>query len=110
MVNAIATVNSVTTTNYLVPAAAVQTFPDSDRYKCRFTVRSESSNNLYMVSFDNAGSFWTCSCRGNIRHGSCKHLEAMGLKGRKYGKSRLEDVMQTKPMITARRLAIAHAA
>ena len=61
---------------------------DSDRYKCRFKVRSQSSNQLYLVSFDSAAGagYWTCSCRGNIAHGSCKHLEAMGLNGRKYVK------------------------
>jgi hypothetical protein len=67
---------------------AVQTFPDTDRYKARFTVRSESSNNLYMISFDaapNAG-YWTCSCRGNISHGQCKHLTAIGQHGRKFRK------------------------
>ncbi|MDD5649758.1 MAG: hypothetical protein PHF86_04960 [Candidatus Nanoarchaeia archaeon] len=102
--------NAIATTNYLVPAAAVETFPDDSRYKCRFNVRSQSSNSLYRVSFDSAGGYWTCSCRGNIRHGSCKHLDSMGLKGRKYGRSRLEDAIKTAPAIAAPRLAIAHAA
>jgi hypothetical protein len=102
--------NAIATTNYLVPSAAVETFPDSDRFKCRFTVRSETSNNKYMVSYDAAAGWWTCSCRGNIRHGSCKHLESMGLKGRKYGRTRLEDSIKTAPAIGAPRLAIAHAA
>jgi hypothetical protein len=42
-----------------------------------------------MVSYDaapNAG-YWTCSCRGNISHGQCKHLTNMGLMGRKFGKN-----------------------
>jgi len=101
---------AIATTNYLVPSNAVETFPDTDKYKCRFNVRSASSNQLYRVSFDSAGGYWTCSCRGNIRHGSCKHLEAMGLKGRKYGRTRLEDTIKMAPAITAPRLTISHAA
>ena len=70
---------------------AVEVLPDSDRYKVRFKVRSGSSNRLYLVSYDNApgAQYWTCSCRGNIRHGQCKHLTAAGLKGRKFGRQSL---------------------
>lgn len=81
--------NSIVVSNSLVPSNAVEVLPDSDRYKCRFKVRSESSNNLYLISYDSGPGYWTCSCRGNIRHGSCKHLEAAGLKGRKYGRTNL---------------------
>jgi len=71
--------------------SAIEVLPDSDRYKCRFTVRSESSNKLYMVSYDSAAGagYWTCSCFGNRRFGQCKHLTAAGLKGRKFGKSEI---------------------
>jgi hypothetical protein len=74
-----------------IKATAVELLPDSDRYKVRFKVRSESSNNLYLISYDNApgAQYWTCSCRGNIRHGQCKHLTAAGLKGRAYGRQSL---------------------
>lgn len=75
----------------LVPSTAVEVLPDSDRYKCRFKVRSSSSNRLYLVSYDAAAGYWTCSCRGNIRHGQCKHLTAAGLKGRKYGRQLLAE-------------------
>lgn len=81
--------NQIQNVKALIPKQAVEVLPDSDRFKCRFKVRSSSSNNLYLVSYDTAAGYWTCSCRGNIRHGSCKHLEAAGLKGRKYGKSTL---------------------
>lgn len=70
------------------PAGALQVFPDTERYKCRFTVGSSSSSRVYMISFDaapNAG-YWTCSCPGGISHGQCKHLDACGLRGRKHGK------------------------
>lgn len=67
-------------------AAAIKTAPDDNRWKCKMDIRSETSDSVYRVSFDTAGPYWVCSCMGNIRHGSCKHLEAMGLKGRKFGK------------------------
>ena len=76
---------------------AVEVLPDSDRYKCRFKVRSGSSNRLYLISFDSApgAGYWTCSCRGNISHGDCKHLKAVGVKGRKIGSQMLiEDSMR----------------
>ena len=82
--------NSLTTSN-AISNSAVETLPDSDRYKCRFKVKSASSNQLYLISYDTSAGWWTCSCRGNIRHGSCKHLEAAGLKGRKYGRTTLSD-------------------
>lgn len=82
----------MTTTLARIQANAVEVLPDSDRYKVRFKVRSASSNQLYMVSFDNApgAQYWTCSCRGNIRHGQCKHLTAAGLRGRQFGRQSLE--------------------
>lgn len=75
------------TTMTRINSTAVELLPDSDRYKVRFKVRSESSDNLYLVSYDNApgAQYWTCSCRGNIRWGQCKHLDACGLRGRKFG-------------------------
>ena len=70
------------------PKHAIAIYPDSQRYKCGFGVKSESSHNIYKISFDAAAGakYWTCSCRGNIAHGQCKHLTAAGLKGRKFGK------------------------
>jgi len=72
---------------------AVEVLPDTPRYKFRFKVPSSSSDDLYLISYDNApgAHYWTCSCCGNIRHGSCRHLEACGLKGRKFGRSELKD-------------------
>jgi len=81
-----------------IKSTAVELLPDSDRYKVRFKVRSESSSNLYLISFDNApgAQYWTCSCRGNIRHGQCKHLTAAGLKGRAFGRQSLESYIGGK--------------
>jgi hypothetical protein len=72
----------------LIPEAAdvaLETHPDTPRFKCRFDIGSASSSRIYRVSYDAApgAGYWTCSCPGNIRHGHCKHLEAMGLPGRK---------------------------
>jgi len=70
---------------------AIDVLPDTDRYKCRFKIRSRSSNKMYLVSYDAASGagYWTCSCPGNIIHGQCTHLTEMGLQGRKYGKNQL---------------------
>lgn len=70
------------------PRFALATYPDTDRYKCRFELKSETSDQIYRLSFDAAkgAGYWTCSCRGNIAHGQCKHLTACGLRGRVYGK------------------------
>jgi hypothetical protein len=83
--------NSIT----VIPSNAVEVLPDTDRYKYRFKVRSSSSNSLHLISYDAGPGWWTCSCRGNIRHGSCKHLEAAGLKGRKYGSTPLPTRKET---------------
>ena len=69
----------------------MKALPDTDRYKKRFEVNSESSNRIYRLSFDVAGPYWTCSCPGNIKHGQCKHLDAIGVKGRKFGKNHPEN-------------------
>jgi len=65
-------------------AAGINLLPNNGRYLYCFLVPSESSNALYKVSFDSApgARYWTCSCRGNIGHGKCKHLRAIGLMGR----------------------------
>jgi hypothetical protein len=63
--------------------------PDTDRYRNRFQVESDSSNKKYTIAFDiarNAG-YWTCSCMGCCTRGQCKHLDRLGYKGRQYGAS-----------------------
>lgn len=68
-------------TVFIPESEIVETFSDTPRYKHRFTVNSESSDAKYMLSYDSAdgAGYWTCSCRGNIRHGRCKHLTSLGL-------------------------------
>jgi len=70
--------------------AAIQILPDDTRYKCRFDIRSSSSERIYRISFDSAPGalYWKCSCPGNIRTGNCKHLKAMNLPGRFFGASK----------------------
>jgi hypothetical protein len=69
--------------------AGVELLPDNGRWIHCFLIPSESSDRLYKVSFDSAGGarYWTCSCRGNISHGNCKHLKSMGLMGRANARS-----------------------
>ena len=70
------------------PQHAVEIYPDSKRYKGGFGVHSSTSNAIYKISFDAApgAMYWTCSCPGNLRWGQCKHLTALGLRGRQYGR------------------------
>jgi hypothetical protein len=67
------------------PRNAAEVYPDGPRYKGGFGVRSQTTNDIYKISFDTACGWWACSCRGWIRWGQCKHLDAIGLKGRRYG-------------------------
>jgi hypothetical protein len=59
----------------------IEKLPDTDRFKNRIKINSETSNRIYLISYDSAkgSGYWTCSCPGNIRHGQCKHLRALGL-------------------------------
>ena len=80
------------TTALLPPSAArvaLAVHPDTDRYKCRFDIPSGSDDSIYRVSFDAApgAGYFVCSCFGYRRTGGCKHLSAMGLPGRKFGRS-----------------------
>lgn len=65
------------------PSDAIR-YPDDDRFKCCIGVKG-SSDKIYKIAFDTSVMFWRCSCLGNISHGDCKHLKALGFKGRKYG-------------------------
>ncbi len=58
-----------------------------DRYLYGFTIPNSAGTANYRISFDAApgAMYWTCSCRGCIAHGQCKHLTAAGLQGRKFG-------------------------
>lgn len=70
-----------------VPPNGAPALPDLKQYKGRFQVKSASSHNLYTISYLTGpnSNYWVCSCRGCIGYGQCKHLTALGLKGRKYG-------------------------
>lgn len=75
-----------------MPTGVRRIEPDDDRYKNKFQVNSATSNRVYRISYDAApGAGWyTCSCRGNISHGSCKHLESIGLRPTR------KDIMQRR--------------
>jgi hypothetical protein len=70
---------------FYYPAGA-EVLPGTVRYKFRHRIQSTSGNE-YVIAYDAAeGSrYWTCSCRGNVTHGHCKHLVASGVSGRKFG-------------------------
>ena len=54
--------------------------PDGDRYVNRFYVKSDSSDNNYIVSQDSSINYaWVCSCPGGKRFRKCKHLKKLGL-------------------------------
>ena len=53
--------------------------PDGKLWTNRFQVKSESSNNLYIVAQNKTKRHWGCSCKGWIFHRKCKHLTALGL-------------------------------
>jgi hypothetical protein len=55
--------------------------PDNSQWKNRFHVKSESSNNLYVVAQRKSDDSWGCECPGWRTHRTCKHLKAMGLPG-----------------------------
>jgi len=71
-----------------IKRSALEVCGDNGRWKCGFKIAG-STGTVHKVSFDSApgAGYWTCSCRGNIRWGQCKHLTAMGLTGRKSGRS-----------------------
>lgn len=71
--------------NAIVPAMPrgfVKTEADDARYTNKFMVKSASSDRLYKISYDKSpgAGWWMCSCPGCLSHGSCKHLESIGLR------------------------------
>jgi hypothetical protein len=55
----------------------IQLLPDNKSHELRFEVKSESSNNLYVIARNKSNKKWSCGCRGWIRHRHCKHLLAV---------------------------------
>lgn len=76
--------------------------PDTNRYRNRFEVESDSSDKKYTVAFDiakNAG-YWTCSCMGCCTRGQCKHLTRFGLNGRNAGSSHPANMEMIRSLVT----------
>lgn len=48
--------------------------PDNDQWECRFEIRSETSNRIYIVSRNKKSKKWGCSCPGYLSKRKCKHL------------------------------------
>ena len=87
------------------PPNAVEFLPDNGYYRCRFTVRSDTSDQVYTVSFNSSpglgrDGYWCCSCRGCITHGHCKHLRACGLQGRDFRNQPTPSWSDFAPVVT----------
>jgi hypothetical protein len=55
--------------------------PDNAQYTNRFEIPSSSSDNVYTIAQSKSGLWWSCGCRGWIRHKNCTHLKTLGLPG-----------------------------
>lgn len=66
------------------PPPGVKILPDEGPHKLRMDIPSSSGSRNYRVSFLSGpnSNYFVCSCPGNLSHGRCKHLSAMGLWGR----------------------------
>jgi len=51
--------------------------PDSDQWRNRIEIRSETSSRVYVVAQRMSTGEWACSCLGWKRHRHCKHLSAI---------------------------------
>jgi len=67
------------TARRLAIAAAVdgEPLPDTDQWRNRIEIRSESSSRVYVVAQRKASGEWACSCMGWKRHRHCKHLRVI---------------------------------
>jgi hypothetical protein len=85
----------MTAVTFRRPAGTIA-YPDTPRYKGGFGIASSSRDRVYKISFDAAPSagYWVCSCPGGIRWGQCKHLTALALRGRKYGRQQLPEFVK----------------
>jgi hypothetical protein len=53
--------------------------PDNDQWENRFTIKSESSERIYIIAQHRTKRHWACSCPGYKGYRHCKHLRALGL-------------------------------
>lgn len=57
--------------------------PDNKTYTNRFEIKSASSDAVYIIAHSKTGRWWSCGCFGFIRWGHCRHLDALGLPGKR---------------------------
>ena len=50
---------------------------DNKTHKNRFEVKSETSDNVYVIAQTKKSGLWTCECLGFRRHRHCKHLDSI---------------------------------
>jgi hypothetical protein len=71
--------NVLAKNNAIVPRGAPR-LPDKAPWCNRFEIRSETSDNVYVVAQNMSTGKWACSCKGWISNRHCKHLkEGLGL-------------------------------
>lgn len=51
--------------------------PDNAAWKNRMTIKSSSSDRLYVVAQRKTDNTWGCDCMGWKRHRKCQHLDNM---------------------------------
>lgn len=56
-----------------------QHLEDNTQWTNRFTIKSETSNRVYVVAQHKTHRHWGCDCPGWKRHRTCKHLNVMQL-------------------------------
>lgn len=52
-----------------------QLLADNAQWTNRVQIRSETSDNLYVIAQRKSDGSWGCGCRGWVRHRHCKHLD-----------------------------------
>lgn len=58
------------------PPPGTTAYADSARFKGAFGFPSDSNPEVeYIISWDDAGSYYMCSCMSGTRRGRCKHLD-----------------------------------
>lgn len=76
----------------------IRRLPDNEQWQNRVEIKSESSDNLYVVAQNKRTGKWGCNCPGYLRHRKCKHLtEGFRLPlSMVHGRDHLEAPVQKK--------------
>ena len=61
-------------TSLIKPPSNAISLPDNDQWDCRFQIKSESSNRLYIIARNKQTKKFGCSCPAYLTRRKCKHL------------------------------------